>query len=332
MEFGVAISTSREGLFYPIGFATPSSLVKMAKVAEELGFECVWGNDHLTTQSYIKKRGDHPNFFEPMITFSYLSAVTSKVKFGTGVVVGPTRNPVILAKQAITLDHLARGRFILGVGLGAYREEFEAFGGVGNRGVMLDEMVESLTLLLSEKSTVSYEGKHFHFNDIEMFPKPLTKPFPLYVGGNSPEVLRRAAYYATGWIPASMSLDDIQRSREKIREFAHGRGRDSSKIVVAPESICGIDNDPRQARRKFAKSLIFEHLLSLKKSTLKDISLSEDELIERNFIGSPSDIIKKLEPYDKAGIDQMWFDFIGDTNSEVLGQMKLFAKDVMPSF
>src|SRR6266571_600271 len=98
MEFGVAISTSREGLFYPIGFATPSSLVKMAKVAEELGFECVWGNDHLTTQSYIKKRGDHPNFFEPMITFSYLSAVTSKVKFGTGVVVGPTRNPVILAK------------------------------------------------------------------------------------------------------------------------------------------------------------------------------------------------------------------------------------------
>jgi len=321
MEFGVAISTSREGLFYPIGFATPSSLVKVAKEAEELGFECVWGNDHLTTQSYIKKRGDYPNFFEPMITFSYLSAVTNKVKFGTGVVVGPTRNPVILAKQAITLDHLGRGRFILGVGLGAYREEFEAFGGVGNRGIMLNEMVESLTLLLSEKSTVSFEGRHFHFKDIEMFPKPLTKPFPLYVGGNSPEVLRRAGYYATGWIPASMSLDDIQRSREKIREF-----------VVAPESICGIDNDPRQARRKFAKSLIFEHLLSLRKSTLKDISLSEEELVDRNFIGAPSDIIKKLEPYEKAGIDQMWFDFIGDTNSEVLGQMKLFAKEVMPSF
>ena len=160
MDFGVAISTAREGLFYPEGFASGTSFAEVAKSAEELGFKCVWGNDHITTQSYIQARGEHPNFYEPMITFSYLSALTKKVKFGTAVVVGPMRNPVTLAKQAITLDHLSKGRFVLGIGLGAYREEFEAFGGRGNRGKILDEMVEALALLFEGKMPASYEGRH----------------------------------------------------------------------------------------------------------------------------------------------------------------------------
>lgn len=332
MKFGVAISTSREGLFYPVGFATPESFVEVSKKAEEFGFDCVWGNDHFTTQNYIKKRGETPNFFEPMITFSYLCAFTKKLRFGTGVVIGPTRHPVTLAKQAITLDHLSAGRFILGIGLGAYREEFEAFGGIGNRGAMLDEMIAGLDLLLGDQHTVSYSGKYFSFKDIDMFPKPITRPFPLYIGGNSPGVLRRVGQHGAGWIPASLSLTEIQEARSKINEFARSKGRDPSKIAVAPESICGIHNDPMVAKKRFVESLVFEHLMSLQKSTLKNITISEEGLVARNFIGSPADIIKKVEPYANAGIDQLWFDFVGSKNAEVLGQMEQFADEVMPSF
>ncbi|MDA4128887.1 MAG: LLM class flavin-dependent oxidoreductase [Thaumarchaeota archaeon] len=332
MDFGVAISTAREGLFYPEGFASRKSFVEVALKAEELGFECVWGNDHITTQRYIQARGEHPNFYEPMITFSYLSAVTKKVKFGTAVVVGPMRNPVTLAKQAITLDHLGRGRFVLGLGLGAYREEFDAFGGRGKRGEILDEMVEGLALLFGDKTPASYEGKHFRFKDVEMLPRPFTKPFPFYIGGNSPQVLQRVARYAQGWIPASMSPADLEKALPVIASSARKHKRDPSKIAVAPEAICGIDRDAKAARKRFLESLVYQHFLSLKKSTLKDIPLTEEELVGRNFIGTPADVIKKLGPYEKAGATQMWFDFLGTTNAEVLRQMELFAKEVMPSF
>ncbi|MDG6901875.1 MAG: LLM class flavin-dependent oxidoreductase [Nitrososphaerota archaeon] len=332
MDFGAAISTAREGLFYPEGFASRGSFVEVAKKAEELGFACLWGNDHITTQGYIKARGEHPNFFEPMITFSHLSAVTKKIKFGTAVVVGPTRHPVTLAKQAITLDHLSSGRFLLGVGLGAYREEFEAFGGRGNRGEILDEMTEGLALLFGRNVPASYSGKHFRFKDVEMMPRPYTNPFPFYIGGNSPNVLTRVGKYAEGWIPASMSASDLEKFVPIIAETAREHKRNPSKIAVAPESICGIDRDPKVARKKFLDSPVYRHLISLKDSTLKDIPLTDDELVSRNFIGTPAEVIKKLEPYEGAGATQVWFDFLGSTNGEVLAQMELFAKEVMPSF
>jgi probable F420-dependent oxidoreductase len=332
LDFGVAISTAREGLFYPEGFASRESFVKVAQTAEELGFECVWGNDHITTQRYVQARGEHPSFYEPMITFSHLAALTKTVKFGTAVVIGPTRNPVTLAKQAITLDHLSKGRFILGVGLGAYREEFEAFGGRGNRGEILDELVEGLSLLLGDEPRSGYGGRHFTFRDIEMLPKPYSMPFPFYIGGNSPQVLQRVGRFAKGWIPASMSPADLEKALPVVAAAAKANRRDPSKIAVAPESICGIDNDGRAARRRFIGSLIYKHFLSLSKSTLKDIPLTDEEMISRNFIGTPSEIIKKLEPYERVGATQVWFDFLGTTNEEVLSQMELFSKEVMPSF
>ncbi len=332
MRFGVAISTSREGLFYPVGFTTPQSLADIAQKAEELGYMCVWGNDHIATQSYIMERGDHPNFYEPLVAFSYLSGLTKRIRFGTAVIVGPMRNPVILAKQAITLDHLSKGRFILGIGLGAYREEFEAFGGTGNRGKILDEMLKALAVLFSNEESVSFNGEFFRFKNLQMFPKPYSRPFPLYVGGNSPEVLRRVSEFGQGWIPASMSPEDIERSRTTIAEHAQSLGRDPSEIQVAPEGICAVAHDSVIARRTFVSSLVYGHLLSLSKSTLKDIPLNEEELVKRNIVGSPSEIIHKLEAYERVGVDHMWFDFLGSKPDEVIEQMKLFSKEVMPSF
>lgn len=333
MKFGVGISTCREGLFYPVGFASPSNLLYVTQKAEELGYDSVWGNDHITTQSYVKKRGEHPNFFEPMVILAYLASQTRSIKLGTGVVVAPIRNPVTLAKQAITLDHLSGGRFVLGIGLGAYREEFESFGGRGNRGEILNEGIQALNLLFSDKTCVSFEGRHFSFKDIEMFPKPLSKPFPLYIGGNASEVVRRVGMFGEGWLPAAMSPEALGKSIEKIAEYARKNGRDPHMIEVAPEAICGIAHDPGMARKAFQDSLMYHHLLSLRRSTLKDVpTLTDEELLRRNFIGSPDEIIRKIEEYQKVGARHLWFDFIGWTIDEVVDRMELFAREVMPSF
>jgi len=332
MKFGIGISTCREGLFYPVGFASAENLRLVTQRAEELGYDSVWGNDHITTQTYLKRRGEKPNFFEPLIIFSHLAAVTKRVKLGTGVLIGPLRNPVILAKQAITLDHVSDGRFILGIGLGAYREEFKAYGGKGSRGAILDERITALRELF-DKPLASFHGKHIQFSEIELYPRPLQDPFPIYIGGNAPSVWKRVALYGNGWLPAALTPEDLARAIEQIREYAKMIGRDPAKIEVAPEAGCSISKDSVAARKNFFKSLMYHHLLSLRESTLKDLkSFSDEELLKRNFVGSPDEIIKKLESYEAGGVHHIWFDFIALTIEEVLERMELFAETVFPSF
>ena len=331
MKFGVGLSTCREGLFYPIGFASAENLRLVTQRAETLGFDSVWGNDHITTQTYLKKRGK-PNFYEPLIVFSNLAASTKRVRLGTGVVVAPLRNPVILAKQATTLDHVSNGRFILGVGLGAYREEFEAFGGKGSRGPILDECVEALRELF-DKPVASYHGKHIQFREIEMYPKPLQSPFPIYVGGNAPSVLKRIGLHGNGWLPAAMTPQDLAKGMEQIREHAKTAKRNPEAIEVAPEAGCSISEESSDARSNFFDSPMYHHLLSLQKSTLKDLkSFSQEELLKRNFVGNPTEIIERIESYEEAGIRHLWFDFIAQTLEEKLKRMELFAETVIPSF
>jgi probable F420-dependent oxidoreductase len=332
MKFGVALPTAREGLFYPIGFASPSSLQLITQKAEELGYDSVWGNDHVTTQRYIRDRGEKPNFFEPLIVFSNLAAITRRIRLGTSVIVAPIRNPVVLAKQAITLDHISNGRFTLGIGLGAYREEFEACGYEGNRGKILDEIVIVLRNLF-DKPIVSFAGDYIRIKEVEMYPRPLQKPFPLYLGGNSFEVLRRVALYGNGWTPAALTHEELEERIQKIRYLAKEANRGSVEFEIAPEFGCSISDDSSSARKTFLKSLMYEHLKSLRSSTLKEFkSFDEEELIRRNFIGSPDDIIRKIELYEAVGVNHLWFDFIAFSVKELIQKMEFFAKDVLPSF
>ena len=155
MRFGVHIPTCIEGMMYPVPFAKPSDILPTALLCERLGFDSVWGNDHMTTQRYVQKEfSDPPNFFEPLITFSYCAARTTTLRFATGIIVLPMRNMPVLAKQVATLDQLAGGRVILGVGTGAYREEYEALFPDARdvrRGTIVDEGMQALRLLFTER-------------------------------------------------------------------------------------------------------------------------------------------------------------------------------------
>ena len=111
MRFGVHIPTCIEGMMYPVPFAKPSDILPTALLCEELGFDSVWGNDHMTTQRYVQQEfAEAPNFFEPLITFSYCAGRTTRLRFATGIIVLPMRNMPVLAKQVATLDQLSGGR------------------------------------------------------------------------------------------------------------------------------------------------------------------------------------------------------------------------------
>src|SRR3712207_4153381 len=124
MKFGVALPSCTEGLCYPVPFTSPEVLQRISVAAEELGYDSVWCNDHLTTQRYVRQRWPQPpSYYDPFVALSFVAAATRRVRLGTSVVVLPMREPVVVAKQASTLDVFSGGRLILGVGLGARSEE-----------------------------------------------------------------------------------------------------------------------------------------------------------------------------------------------------------------
>lgn len=332
IRFGLGIPTSRDGLMYPPGFCGRESLVRLTQLAEELGFDSVWGNDHVTTQSYLKDVVPKPNYYEVMTSLAYLAAKTSTIKLGTGVVPLPLRSCINLAKEAATLDNLSEGRLLLGLGIGAYREEFESIGGTGNRGAILDEGLQALELLFS-KNGATFNGNHIHFEDIDLNPKPLQKPLPIYVGGNAHQHLVRIARYAKGWLPAIMPADNLRASVEELGRLMNKSGRSISEIDVSMEAAMSLAPSSEEARRIFVKSPMYHHILSLGRSTLKASDLSSEELImQSNFIGTPAQISEIIERYSRSGATTLWFDFMGDRLDDVCSMVKLFASEVLHSY
>ena len=188
MLFDVEVSTCREGIFVPPGFAGPEEIVRSIQEAERLGFNAVWGTDFINpVPSMGIPPGPPPNWYEVMMSLAYAASATRRVKLATGVVLLPYRELVILAKQAATIDRFSNGRFLLGLGLGGFRDEFEAIKPRekdSHRGKMFDEGLEALRLLLGhEQKAVSYKGQYVEFHNLNLNPKPVQNPLPIYVPG-----------------------------------------------------------------------------------------------------------------------------------------------------
>ena len=161
MRYGLGVPTGTEGLMYPIPYAGIDQAVELAVAAENLGFDSVWANDHVTTQAYVREEfADPPRYYDPFAYLSYLAAVTQRIRLATAIMVLPFRHPVVAAKQVATLDQLSGGRAVLGVGIGAYREEFEAMwpGRSLNRGEYAAEAIRGMNLLLGNRRA-SFEGE-----------------------------------------------------------------------------------------------------------------------------------------------------------------------------
>lgn len=335
MNFGVGIPTGTEGLMYPVPFAKVRDNIRISQLAEQLGYDSVWGNDHVSTQRYVREEFDNPpNYYAPLITLAAIAENTQKIKLATALLVIPFRNPVMIAKELATLDNLSNGRLIVGVGLGAYREEFVSMLGDEaaniHRGNMLDE---SLTILdkIFKEDTVSYKGKYFDVKEVQSYPRPVNSPFPFYIGGNSVKGRERTAKFGTGWLPAVLTPEEIKAGIADIEQHCEQIGRDYRNIDIAPQLAVSIGKTHEEAMETFKKSQVYKHLESLKKSTLKNQDTSTYE--QRNLIGTPDEICEQVEKYVQAGATTLSaLLFASNTVDEMIESMQFFSEEVISKF
>ncbi|HKU96657.1 MAG TPA: TIGR03619 family F420-dependent LLM class oxidoreductase [Vineibacter sp.] len=332
MRVSAGLPTGMEGLTYPIPFSDPENVIKIAQAAEKFGYDSVWGNDHMTTQHYVRAEYPvPPRFWEPLVTYAFVLSNTKTLKVGTGVLVLPMRHDIVVtAKQIATLDHFGKGRLELGVGIGAYREEFLALqpGTRMDRGDIVDEGLQALRTLFTER-VASFEGKFYRFRDVELWPKPYQSHLPIYVGGNNPNNIRRTVAWGDGWLPAGMHVERLRKDVQSLRIMAEQAGRDPKTIEVCPQFIVHVGKTRQAAVERFRQSQMNKHLISLSKSTLKDQGTATHEDI--NLIGTPAELVDKANAFREAGVTHLLgLYFAANTVSELLDQMQVFAEEVMP--
>ncbi|HEU4370691.1 MAG TPA: TIGR03619 family F420-dependent LLM class oxidoreductase [Methylomirabilota bacterium] len=330
MRFSVQLPTCTEGLVNPVPFAAPEDFVRLAQAAERLGYAGVWGNDHVTAAAYVRQKwSDPPNFYEVLVTLATVGAHTRRVHLGTALIVLPLRDPVLLAKQVATLDRLTGGRVILGVGLGAYREEFEAQWprrAAERRGDIFDESLEALRRLFTERQA-SYAGRHVAFDKLELAPKPLQQPLPIYVGGHNETAVARAARLGQGWLPGWRPFPEVRARTALLRRLTAEAGRDPRSVEAAVQLTLVLGRTDAEASARYRKTGMVQHRVSLA-PTGRDPALAE----ANNLIGSPARVAEQLGVLREAGVDHVCaIQFPHETVSEMLEQMEWFARDVIPA-
>ena len=332
MRFGLGIPTCREGLAYPSGFADLQDTAQLAQAAERLGFDSLWANDHFVTQQVVASLLDTPpNFYEPVVVYAYLAAQVPRLQFVLATLVAPLRETVLLAKQIATLDQATQGRVVLGLGIGAYREELEAVNprstGV-NRGRMLDEQVAALRLLFSQRR-VAYHGDYVEFAELESFPKSVRQPLPIYLGGNSEGAIARAAAVADGWIVASASPSRTAEAIQHLRDAAVAAGRDLAAIDVCVQAWVSIGETERAARERLLAS---QHFLRLRRLYPEREEEAFIEAFARDdLLGTPEQIRERIAAYGQIGVDHLGLIFLAKDLAELRAGVDLFGEEVLPS-
>ena len=218
----------------------------VAVAAERAGFATLWSGEHVVMVDESASRYPYSDdgriavpaeadWIDPLIGLSFVAAATSSIRIATGVLLLPEHNPVLLAKQAATLDTLSGGRLTLGVGIGWSREEFDALGvPFERRGARTKEYVEAMRTLWRD-DVASFDGEFVGFDAVRVNPKPVhDSRIPIVLGGNSDVALRRVAAWGDGWYGFNLeSVDAVAESIAYIRDQCGQRGRDPAELRLA---------------------------------------------------------------------------------------------------
>ena len=243
MEFGLTIPHTGRN-------AGPEWVRDYATVAEDAGWDSLWGVDHLvmphrTDSDYTLGRKPakiaddavsgllSPNY-EMMTTLTWVAGFTERIKLGTAVAVLPIRNAVQNARILATLDVYSGGRVLYGVGVGWLREEAEAMGMPWDRrGARSEEHIALLrTLWCAEGDLVEFHGEFHDLPPMDPEPRPVQRPIPILVGGHSDIALDRAGRIGDGWIAAQMSPERVAEHWPKVQAAAERAGRDPGALLL----------------------------------------------------------------------------------------------------
>jgi probable F420-dependent oxidoreductase len=329
LKFSVALPTSYEGLGYPVGMVRDgSTFVRLARAAEALGYDGVWANDHLVTPRFLRGSADGvPAFYEPLLVLAQIAGSTVRIRLGTAVVALPLRDPLALAKQVATLDVLSGGRLTLGVGAGAYPEEFAAVHPertAADRGPTFTENLAALRQLLDEGGG-SFDGRWVRFDDVELSPAPVQRPFPLYIGGHTQGAIERAARWGQGWMPGWRPIGELREWIVRLRARASELGRATDAVEVAPELSATIASRHEDAVRRYEASRFARHRRSHDPAK-RDAAL----MTASNLVGSPEAIRERVATFADAGVDHCAaIAFPAETIDELLDQWGRFSAEIL---
>lgn len=314
-----------------------SEMLEEIVAAEDMGFESTWLTEH-----HLLEDGYCPSL---LVTAAAIAARTKKVRIGTGIYLMPLHDPIRTAEDAAVVDLISNGRLILGLGLGYRQEEFDVFGkSLRERKGRIEESIEILNKSWSD-GQFSFQGRYYNYENINVTPKPVQNPIPIWIGAFSEPAIKRAASMnaplfiaAIGVIPIIKYLIDMHRS--SLKDF--GFNSDAIEQPVVREVYVS-----REGRAK-AWEKIKDHITYTAKgyaswgsfvdregnliSDPADPSIS-DIALEQSIVGSPEECIETINQYKGTiPMDPLIcrFKFPGLSHKEAMDSMKLFTNEVMP--
>ncbi|TAM83026.1 MAG: LLM class F420-dependent oxidoreductase [Jatrophihabitans sp.] len=183
-------------------------LAEIASVADEVGLHHLTCSEHVAVPVPVAaERGG--TYWDPLATFGYLAAVTTRIRLVTQVLVLGYHHPLEIAKRYGTLDTVSGGRLVLGVGVGTLREEFALLGApFEDRGARADEALRALRASLGVTEP-AFEGEHYRYRDLVVSPCAVQPRVPLWIGGRTPRSLRRAVALGDGWAPFGLRPEQV---------------------------------------------------------------------------------------------------------------------------
>lgn len=325
MKFGLVLPTDRDRELDPTDCAR--GIAEQARTVEAAGFDSVWVGEHHFTDR---------NYFENFQMLSYLAGITEEIGLGTSVCLVPLHNPAALAERVANIDVLSGGRFTFGCALGYRPVEFEAFGVDPAKRVprLLDALELARRLWIEDD--VTFEGREFTFEGLSINPKPVQSGGPdIWLGGGVDASVERAAVHGDAWLPdPGMPRDQLEPLYETYDE-----ARERSPTVRPIWRDLFVAESKSEAIERAKPSIVRKYQAYAdwgSEGGNADLSGRFEEFAdERLCIGSPDDVIEKIEAYREAfGTDYLLFrtQWPGMDDEVAESSLDLFCEEVLPSF
>jgi len=235
--------------------ASGQTAVSIAQAAEAAGFESVWTGEHVVLPDPQAPPSPVPPetpFLDPAVALALVAAHTKRVRLGTGIIILPQRNPLVLAKELASVDVVSGGRLIFGLGIGYLKAEFDALGiSFEHKGRRSIEYLEAILNVWTAPHP-AYHGKFVSFEGIQALPRPVQQPHPpIVIGGRTPAAYRRALTHANGWYGFALDHNDTAESLAGLRTARGEHSRPSAlgdlEISITPRGPIDRDSVKRFA-------------------------------------------------------------------------------------
>ncbi|MFB6312034.1 MAG: LLM class flavin-dependent oxidoreductase [Salinirussus sp.] len=324
------------GIFPVEGGDTWEGVVEQCQLAEDVGFEACWVNDHQATEG--------ENYWPaPFSRLSSIATGTETLEVVTSVVIAPLYHPLHLAQQAAMVDMISNGRLTLGVGLGYVQKEFDAFGvPMDERAGRLIETLRFLDRFLTADEPIDFECPFFTFEDWQPLPSPVQEPRPpLWVGGWGEKQLSRSVKFGDAWVPGVVAdIDGVAQRKQTQREFAEEAGIDWDEIdhPLMREAVIGeTDAEVTERLEYLHRTYVDEYGGEFDHHLLAgdDVTDFEELATDRFLWGTPAQIIEQIEDMrERIPVDQLALRFhhSGMPLDLVEDQIRLFGDEVLPAF